>query len=151
AENIDTLSHRDTQQSTARRWIHNAGKKISLFVHGLPGKINLRLITAKGHARLWAQDGDVEIVGEQNIRIHANKGRMEAAAKEELIINCGGATVQLKGGNIDISAPGHVSFKAGSYGYSGPASLEIPFMPSPDFCLECFLKAIDRGLGLVKV
>jgi uncharacterized protein (DUF2345 family) len=73
-------------------------------------------------------------VGEQNIRVHANKGRMEAFANEELIINYGGAAIQLKGGNINIQAPRHVSFKAGSYGYSGPASMKIS--PSSELLLS---------------
>ncbi|TJZ60296.1 type VI secretion system Vgr family protein, partial [Chitiniphilus eburneus] len=66
--NLDSISQRDTQQTTARRWLHNVGSKISLFVQGAAAQVNLKLITAKGHANLHAQSGDVEIVGDKNVR-----------------------------------------------------------------------------------
>ncbi|MDR0673500.1 MAG: type VI secretion system tip protein VgrG [Zoogloeaceae bacterium] len=133
--NLDTVSHRDTQQSTTRRWLHNVGSKISLFVDGVADKVNMKLIAARGHAQLWAQDGDVEIVGEQNVRIHANQGKLEAVAKEELLIACGGAIIRLKGGNIDIHAPANISFKAANYNHSGPASLTMQgSSPKPEGC-----------------
>ncbi|WP_255992348.1 type VI secretion system Vgr family protein, partial [Chitinolyticbacter albus] len=47
--NLDLVSQRDTQQTTARRWVHNVGSKISLFVQGVADKVNLKLIAAKGH------------------------------------------------------------------------------------------------------
>jgi type VI secretion system secreted protein VgrG len=124
--NLDTVSQRDTQQTTARRWIHNAGKKISLFVQGVADKVNLKLITAKGHAQLHAQSGDVEIAGDKNLRIYACKGKLTAVAKEELLLTCGGAYIRLAGGNIEIHGPGSVSYKGAGHDFSGPASKNIP-------------------------
>ena len=127
--NLDTISQRDTQQTTARRWIHNAGKKISLFVHGIADKVNLKLITAKGHAQMQAQSGDVEIIGDQNVRLTANKGKLIAAAGEEILLTCAGAYIRLKGGKIDIHGPGKLSIKAANFAFSGPASMDTkPFL-----------------------
>ncbi|GLS03726.1 type IV secretion protein Rhs [Chitiniphilus shinanonensis] len=129
--NLDTVSQRDTQQTTARRWIHNAGSKISLFVQGVADKVNLKLIAAKGHARLHALSGDVEIVGDKNLRIYANKEKLEAVAKQELLLTCGGAYIRLAGGNIEIHAPGAESFKAASFSFTGPTSLSKVAPPAP--------------------
>ncbi|MDR2926437.1 MAG: type VI secretion system tip protein VgrG [Azoarcus sp.] len=122
--NLDMVSQNDTQQTSARRWIHNVGKKISFFVHGVAGKFNLKLIAAKGHALLHAQSGDVEIVGDQNLRLYASKKKTTIAAGEELLLACGGATIRLKGGNIDIHCPGKVSVKGANHNFSGSASLD---------------------------
>ncbi|WP_255992349.1 DUF2345 domain-containing protein, partial [Chitinolyticbacter albus] len=132
--NLDLVSQRDTQQTTARRWVHNVGSKISLFVQGVADKVNLKLIAAKGHVNVQAQSGDVEIVGDKNLRIFANKEKLIAAAKEELLLTCGGANIRLKGGNIEIHAPGSVSFKGSDFNFSGPASMKaaMPFMPQPE-------------------
>ncbi|MCL2591708.1 MAG: DUF2345 domain-containing protein, partial [Betaproteobacteria bacterium] len=123
-KNLDTVSLRDTQQTTVRRWIHNVGKRISLFVVGVAGKFNLKLITAEGHAKLEAQSGDVEITGDKSLRVYASKKKITAVAGEEMLIACGGGYIRLKGGNIDIHCPGPQSFKRTAHSYGGPASLE---------------------------
>ncbi|UXY16960.1 type VI secretion system tip protein VgrG [Chitiniphilus purpureus] len=125
-QNLDTISQRDTQQTTARRWIHNVGSKISLFVQGVADKVNLKLITAKGHAQLHAQSGDVEIVGDKNVRVHANQQKLEGVAKEEMLLNSGGAYIRMRDGRIELHAPGQISIKASSYHFDGPTSLDAP-------------------------
>jgi len=122
--NLDTVSQRDTQQTSQRRWIHNVGKMISLFVHGIVDKFNLKLITARGHALLHAQSGDVEIVGDQNLRLYASKKKLTVAAGEELLLVCAGASFRMKGGNIEIHCPGKLSLKGASIDASGPTSLD---------------------------
>ena len=123
--NLDTVSQRDTQQTSARRWIHNVGKKISLFVHGIAGKMNLKLITAKGHAQMEAQKGDIEITGDQSLRVTANKKKLTVVAGEEMVLACGGAYIRLKGGNIDVHCPGPLSFKSASHSLTGGTSMDV--------------------------
>ena len=131
-QNLDTVSLRDTQQTTTRRWIHNAGKKISLFVLGIADVLNLKLITAKGHAKLEAQSGDIEITGDKNLRVYASKKKITATAGEELVLVCGGAYVRLKGGNIEFGSPGDISFKSTGRTFDGPTSMEIAFPVMPN-------------------
>ncbi|MDR1423780.1 MAG: DUF2345 domain-containing protein, partial [Azoarcus sp.] len=126
-----SVSQRDTQQTTGRRWIHDVGKKISLFVYGVADKVNLKLVTARGHVKLWAQSGDVEIVGDKSLLLYADKKQLLAVAKEEMLLNCGGAYIRLKGGDIEIHAPGNISVKSADYQTSGPTSLFIEPMKFP--------------------
>jgi type VI secretion system secreted protein VgrG len=123
--NLDLISQRDTQLTAFRRWIANVGEKISLFVHGDKGKPNLKLITATGHAEFQAQSGDIEIIGDQNVRLTANKDVFTAAAGDELLLTCGGAKISMKGGNIDVHCPGKLCLKFSSRGESGPASEDV--------------------------
>ena len=46
--NLDQIALRDSNQTTGRRWIHNVGQHISLFVSGVKDSIALKLIVAKG-------------------------------------------------------------------------------------------------------
>ncbi|MDR1662756.1 MAG: type VI secretion system tip protein VgrG, partial [Azoarcus sp.] len=142
-KNLDSISQRDMQQSTARRWLHNAGGKISLFVQGVADKLNLKLFVAKGDANLWAQSGDVEIVGDQNVSLHANQGKLEIFAGEEAFFYCGGAYIRLKGGNVDINAPAEINLKAARYVWCGPGSMNIVPKEFPDtpLCIECLRRA----------
>jgi hypothetical protein len=133
--NLYTVSLRDTQQTTVRRWIHNAGAKISLFVQGVENEINLKLITSLGHARIWTQAGDVEIVGDKDVNIHANTGKLHFVAEEELLATCAGAYLRLKGGVIDLHAPGKITMKAASFQLTGPASMaKEGKSPEPKSC-----------------
>jgi type VI secretion system secreted protein VgrG len=125
-ENLDTVSQRDTQQTTARRWLHNVGQTISLFVFGILDKVSLKIIAGLGNLLLHAQSGDVETVGEQNVRVHANNKTFTLTAGKELTVTCAGAYVRLSGGKIEVHAPGNVTFKGADYSFGGPTSLSAP-------------------------
>jgi type VI secretion system secreted protein VgrG len=130
--NLDTVTHRDTQQTTLKRWIHNVAKKISLFVGGDKDATSMKLTTAKGDAHLYAQSNDVVIMGDENVRVTANKGQLLISAEEEVILKCGGAFIQLKGGNINFGSPDVQSFKANYYAQSGPTSMDVPHPVMPN-------------------
>ena len=136
--NLDTITLRDTQQTTLRRWIHNAGKKISLYVHGIANKFNLKLVTAQGDAQLYAQSGDVEVTADKNVTITANKETLTAAAGKEFLVACGGGYIKISGGKIDVHCPGILSIKAGSHSYQGGASMNVkmPVFPTSELELE---------------
>ena len=153
--NLDTISQRDTQQTTVRRWLHNVGKKISLFVLGIKDKVNLKLTVANGHAQLHAQSGDVEIAGDQNLRLYAVKEQLLAAAGKEVLITSqgGGAYIRLKGPDIEIHCPGNLSFKSANQSATGPTNIgmSFPSFNKSDFCLECLLNALKAGSTVVRV
>ncbi|TJZ78713.1 DUF2345 domain-containing protein, partial [Chitiniphilus eburneus] len=110
------------------------------------------LITAKGHANLHAQSGDVEIVGDKNVRLYANKQKLTLAAGQELLLTCAGAYVRLKGGDIEIHAPGSVSFKGSGFDFSGPASMAFENeMPQGKVCAAQNQVAVAQGGATVPV
>ena len=152
--NLDTVSLRDTQQTTFRRWIHNAGKKISIFVLGLKDRINLKLITGRGHALLQAQSGDVNVIGDQNVRLHALKKQILVAAGEEALVTSGGSYIRLKDGNIDIHCPGNLSFRSSSSSFSGPEMWINGDSRAPgelNICVECLRRAAYQALIALEI
>uniref|UniRef100_UPI00064609AF DUF2345 domain-containing protein n=1 Tax=Chitinibacter sp. ZOR0017 TaxID=1339254 RepID=UPI00064609AF len=129
--NIDQVAQRDSNQTTGRRWIHNVGQHISLFVSGVKDKVALKLIAAKGKVQVQAQSDDVEITADKNIKITAIKEKIEIVAGDEVLLACGGGYIRLKGGNIDIHCPGEVSVKGVNHVLSGPDQLNMPLPNLP--------------------
>jgi type VI secretion system secreted protein VgrG len=138
--NIDAIAQRDSNQTTGRRWIHNVGQHISLFVSGVKDSIALKLIAAKGKVQMQAQSDDVEITADKNIKITAIKEKVEIVAGDEVLLACGGGYIRLKGGNIDIHCPSEVSVKGASHSLSGGDRMErpigLPLLPEFDECLR---------------
>nr|WP_308446362.1 type VI secretion system tip protein TssI/VgrG [Iodobacter sp.] len=125
--NLDLVAQRDTNQTSGRRWIHNVGQHISLFVAGVKDKVALKLIAAKGKIQMQAQSDDVEITADKNVKITACKEKIEIAAGDEVLFTAGGGYIRLKGGNIEIHCPGEVSIKGASHEISGGTSLVKEF------------------------
>ncbi|MGR2679820.1 DUF2345 domain-containing protein, partial [Chromobacterium haemolyticum] len=124
--NLDLVAQRDTNQTSGRRWIHNVGDKISLFVTGLQDKIALKLIAAKGKIQMQAQSDTVEVTADKDVTITSCKERIVITAKEEILVTAGGGYIRLKGGDIEVHCPGTVTVKGASHKLSGPTSLNAP-------------------------
>ncbi|WP_244898991.1 type VI secretion system Vgr family protein [Chromobacterium violaceum] len=121
--NLNLVAQRDANHTTGRRWIHNVGKHISLFVAGVKDKVALKLIAAKGQVQIQAQSDAMEITADKDVTITSCKERITIAAKEEILMTCGGGYIRLAGGNIEVHCPGTVSIKGAQHNLSGPASL----------------------------
>ncbi|MDW5417089.1 DUF2345 domain-containing protein [Iodobacter sp. CM08] len=144
--NLDLVAQRDSNQTTGRRWIHNVGSHISLFVAGVKEQIALKLIAAKGKIQLQAQSDDIEITGDKSVKLTAIKGKGLFNAKQEILLTAGGAYIRIKDGKIDLHAPGQVSIKGGSHDWSGPAKMSPPLPQFPNtVCIPCLLAAMKSG------
>ncbi|NHQ88449.1 type VI secretion system tip protein VgrG [Iodobacter sp. HSC-16F04] len=144
--NLDFVAQRDSNQTSGRRWIHNAGSHISLFVAGVKDKIALKLIAAKGKIQLQAQSDDIEITGDKDLKVTACKGLLSISAKDEVLVTAGGGYIRLKGGNIEIHCPGAVTVKGANHDMSGPASLTPQFVPFVK-AKDCSQKMKDAAAG----
>ncbi|WP_043641397.1 DUF2345 domain-containing protein, partial [Chromobacterium haemolyticum] len=142
--NLDLVAQRDTNQTSGRRWLHNVGQHISLFVAGVKDKVALKLIAAKGKVQVQAQSDSVEVTGDQDVKITAIKGQQLWNGKKEILLTSGGAYVRIKDGKIELHAPGTVSFKGGSHDWSGPASTSLP-TPSFKPPQPCNYQAADAA------
>ncbi|MGC0155748.1 DUF2345 domain-containing protein, partial [Chromobacterium vaccinii] len=125
-QNLNLMAQRDANQVTGRRWIHNVGQHISLFVAGVKDKVALKLIAAKGKVQVQAQSDAMELTADQELTITAVKGKAQIAASQEVLLSSGGGYIRIAGGNIEIHCPSEVSVKGASHQLSGPASLSTP-------------------------
>ncbi|QEL54129.1 type VI secretion system Vgr family protein [Chromobacterium paludis] len=124
--NLNLVAQRDANYSTGRRWLHNVGQHISLFVAGVKDKVAIKLIAAKGKVQVQAQSDAMEITADKDVTITSCKDRIEVKAQKEILLTAGGAYFRIADGNIEVHAPGTVSVKGASHDLSGPASLNAP-------------------------
>ncbi|AMC35303.1 type VI secretion system Vgr family protein [Janthinobacterium sp. B9-8] len=143
--NIDQIAQRDSNQTSGRRWIHNVGQHISLFVAGVKDKVALKLIAAKGKIQLQAQSNDIEITGDKDLKVTACKGLLSISAKDEVLVTAGGGYIRLKGGNIEIHCPGEVTVKGANHAMSGPDQMNVffPEMPNGEIKPSCLKQAAE--------
>jgi uncharacterized protein (DUF2345 family) len=66
-----------------------------------------------------------------NVKIESVQGRVEISAPQELVLNCGGAYIRLKDGDIELGAPGNIYLKATHVEKTKGASLNTPASPLP--------------------
>ncbi|SMF12753.1 type VI secretion system Vgr family protein [Pseudogulbenkiania subflava] len=150
--NLDQIAQRDTQQTSGRRWLHNVGQHISLFVAGVKDKIALKLIAAKGKVQVQAQSDSMELTADKDVRISSLKASQLFNGKQEVLLTCGGAYIRIKDGKIELHAPGKVSFKGASHDWSGPAKMNVPVPLFPkSICIDCLLRSAKAGSAFSKV
>jgi type VI secretion system secreted protein VgrG len=132
--NLDHIAQRDLHQSTGKRWIHNVGESISIFVAGAQNKIQdtLKLLAGQGDIQVQAQSGEIEITADKNIRLHALKQKQTWSAQKNILVTCGGAYLKLEGGGVQLHCPGTLTFKGSQHNVPGPAGMNpvMPVMPT---------------------
>ncbi|MCD4504480.1 DUF2345 domain-containing protein, partial [Chromobacterium piscinae] len=150
-QNLNLVAQRDANHTTGRRWLHNVGQHISLFVAGVKDKVALKLIAAKGKVQVQAQSDAMELTADKDVAITSVKQKIHLNGKQEILLTSGGAYVRIKDGKVELHAPGTVSFKGASHDWSGPASTNLPFptLPQGD-TPSCQLAAIQHKSGMTK-
>ena len=134
--NLDQIAQRDTNQTSGRRWVHNAGESISHFVQGVKDKISLKLIAAKGKVQVQAQAGEVEVTGDQSLTITSVKDSIHVNAKKEILLVCGGAYIRIADGNIEVHAPKKTSIKGVNKIFGGSANMKVPMPELPQLIVH---------------
>ena len=51
--------------------------------------------------------------------------KVQASAQQEILLTSGGAYIRLKGGDIEIHAPGKIDVKGAQHAFSGPTSMDV--------------------------
>ncbi|MBN3767643.1 DUF2345 domain-containing protein, partial [Burkholderia sp. Ac-20365] len=100
-------------------------EKISLFVQNA----GMKLFAAKGKVEVQAQSDNVEITAQKTLKLLSASETIEAAADQGIIVTAAGAYIRIKGGNIEIHAPGMIDIKGAQHAFAGPASQGYP-LPS---------------------
>ncbi|WP_157639268.1 DUF2345 domain-containing protein, partial [Burkholderia ubonensis] len=102
------------------------GQKLSLFVQNA----GIKLFAGKGKVEIQAQSDSIEVTAQKSVKLLSATEKIEIAADQEILLTSGGAYIRLKGGAIEIHAPGKIDVKGASHAFSGPASMGYP-LPSP--------------------
>ena len=105
---VGIMSQQNTDISALKRFTVAAGEAISL----LAVKAGMKLFAAKGKVEIQAQDDALEAVAKKDISVTSVEGRVEITAAKELVVNCAGAYIRLRGGNIELGCPGNILLKS---------------------------------------
>jgi type VI secretion system secreted protein VgrG len=114
------VSGQSTHIATGKSLIASVAEKLSLFVQNA----GMKLFAAKGKVEIQAQSDNVEVVAQKTVKLLSATEKIEAAAKQEILLTSGGAYIRLKDGNIEIHAPGKIDIKGIQHSFTGPTSLD---------------------------
>ncbi|MFM0236167.1 type VI secretion system Vgr family protein [Paraburkholderia sediminicola] len=119
-EHVNLVSGQSTHIATGKSLLVSVAEKISLFVQNA----GMKLFAANGKVEIQAQSDNLEITAQKTLKLLSATERIDAAAKQEILLTSGGAYVRISGGNIEIHAPGKIDIKGAQHAFSGPTSLD---------------------------
>ncbi|WP_284337937.1 DUF2345 domain-containing protein, partial [Comamonas sp. NoAH] len=113
----------------------------------------IKLHAADGAVKVQSQQGPSQMAAQQSVTLASTTQGANVLAAKHLLLTAGGGYIRLEGGNIQIHAPGAVTFKAGSHKFVGPqaSSVDQPkFLKSePKMCELGALRADSAGGAVV--
>jgi type VI secretion system secreted protein VgrG len=139
---VGIISQHNTDISAMKRFTVAAGEAISMLAR----KAGIKLFAARGKVEIQAQDEGLDAIAKKNVTITSVEGRMEITAATELVINCGGAYIKLKDGNIELGTPGNILLKAVNVQKMSSADYDAPKPELPKGYSEYFI-ARDKESG----
>ncbi len=147
AEKHTITTGQDVNITTGNSWLASVGNKLSFFVQQ-----GIKVFSGKGKVEIQAHDNNIEIIADKTLKVISANDKIEIAADKEILLTSGGAYIRLKGGNIEIHAPGVVEHKGAAHPFMGPA--QMPY-PMPEFsreaiCGGCLKKAAKEGAMLLE-
>ncbi|AXE92457.1 type VI secretion system Vgr family protein [Paraburkholderia terricola] len=129
-EHINFVSGQGTHLATGKSLIASVAGKLSLFVQNA----GMKLFAARGKVEVQAHSDNIELTAQKTMKLLSATEKIEAAAKQEILLTSGGAYIRIKGGNIEIHAPGKIDIKGAQHAFSGPThmSTALPAMPGSE-------------------
>ncbi|MFM0302875.1 type VI secretion system Vgr family protein [Paraburkholderia sediminicola] len=121
------VSGQSTHIATGKSLIASVAEKLSLFVQNA----GMKLFAAKGKVEIQAHSDDIELTAQKTVKLLSATEKIEAAAKQEILLTSGGAYIRIKDGNIEIHAPGKIDIKGAQHSFNGPANMNyaLPSLP----------------------
>jgi type VI secretion system secreted protein VgrG len=137
-DHVTLSSGTDTNFAIGKSLVARVMEKISLFVY----KAGIKLFAAKGKIEIQAQSDDLDIIAEKVLRLLSSTGRIEIAAKTEIVLSAGGTYIKLNAQGFTGGTSGAWVQHAASHAMPGPDSLTYPLPLLPkSICVECLRKA----------
>ena len=134
-----------------------AAQGLSLYTVGNPApdqdpnqERGIKLHAADGAVKVQSQQGASQIAAQQSVSLVSSTSEAKLLAAEHLLLTAGGAYIRLEGSNIQIHAPGAVTFKAGVHNFVGPGSSSVSAQLSASRLLGCSMQessAASAGAG----
>jgi type VI secretion system secreted protein VgrG len=121
-QHVNVVGGQNVNLASGKSLIASVTDTISLFVQ----KAGIKLFAAKGKIDIQAQSDEIGITAKKKIAIISATDVVQIAAKQELLLACGGAYIRLTSdGDIEIHSPKNVDVKGGNHAFSGPTRLDV--------------------------
>jgi uncharacterized protein (DUF2345 family) len=144
-DSINAVAGKNADFSVMKRFTVATGEKISLFAQ----KLGMKIFAAKGPVEIQAQGDAMSLTADKDVTAASVNGKVNLAAAKEIILECGGAFIQIKDGSITLGGPGDLFIKTITVQKKGKASMygTTPWsvLPQPTICLECMIHAAEQG------
>ncbi|NIE68006.1 type VI secretion system Vgr family protein [Burkholderia sp. Ax-1719] len=119
---ISAVAGRNADWSVLKRFTVAAGERVSLFAQ----RLGIKVFAAKGPVEIQAQTDAMSLTADQDLSISTVNGTARIVAKKELVLECGGAFIQLKDSSITLGGPADLFFKVITIQKKGKATLNMP-------------------------
>ncbi|MGQ7249265.1 type VI secretion system tip protein TssI/VgrG [Halomonas sp. V046] len=124
---LSITSGKDINLASGKSLVGTFAEKLSLFVQ----RAGIKLFAAQGKVEIQAQSDEMALTAEKDVTITSTERKIDVAAAEEILLVCAGAYIRLKGGNIELHAPGKIDVKGALHSFGGPTSISrtLPNLP----------------------
>ncbi|TDV24786.1 type VI secretion system secreted protein VgrG [Paraburkholderia caballeronis] len=119
---ISTVAGKNADFSVLKRFTVAAGEKLSLFAQ----KLGIKIYAGQGPVEFQAQGGPMSFIADRDVTAASVNGKVDVSAAKEIILECGGAFIQIKGGSITLGGPGDLFIKTITVQKQGKASMNRP-------------------------
>lgn len=127
-ENLIFTAGSDADISVAKKFRLGVKETISLFAQWM----GIKIFAGKGKVELQAQNDAMDLFAKKTLSIVSQDEQVIISAGTELILNCSGAYIRLKDGEVEIGAPGNLRLKCTNLQKMGAASLNSSIdLPDP--------------------
>ncbi|RAS19454.1 uncharacterized protein (DUF2345 family) [Paraburkholderia bryophila] len=141
------VSGQSTHIATGKSLIASVAEKLSLFAQNA----GMKLFAAKGKVEIQAHSDNIELTAQKTVKMLSATEKIEAAAKQEILLTSGGAYIRIKDGNIEIHAPGKIDIKGSQHSFAGPteATYPLPALPFDHLYDQPVWLVDDSGYAIV--
>lgn len=101
--------------STQKSVITHARDKISLFA----AEQGIRVFAAKGKVEIQAQDGAIDAIARQKIKLISTEDRVEITSPKEIVLTAGGSQIKINSKGVFVSTSAKFEAKAGQHCFEG--------------------------------
>ena len=95
--------------------ITHARDKISLFA----AEQGIRAFAAKGKVEIQAQDGAIDAIARQKIKLISTEDRVEITSPKEIVLTAGGSQIKINSKGVFVSTSAKFEAKAGQHCFEG--------------------------------
>lgn len=119
----------DVQQLSLGHQATVAARGLVFYTSGQPGAADrpvqdtgIQWHAASGSFSSRSLDGATRVMAQQAVEVTSTQGMVKVAAPGHVLLTAAGAAIRIEGGNITLSGPGKVEFRASMKELAGPGS-----------------------------